>query len=146
MKIKNFFKNIWEKIKKSYYISYEFILENKIYFIIGLSSVLLFIILLFFLKWYISLLITLIIDIITILVCWKRGMFVKKKKRINETKKTKVKKIKKKTEPTYKKILRFILIFFCILFLIGLVAVGAFFTYIVATTEKFDEKKLYKTE
>lgn len=146
MKIKNFFKNILEKIKKNYYISYEFILENKIYFIIGLSSILLFIILLFFLKWYISLLITLIIDIITILVCWKRGMFVKKKKRINETKKTKVKKIKKKTEPTYKKILRFILIFFCILFLIGLVAVGAFFTYIVATTEKFDEKKLYKTE
>ena len=85
-KIKVFFKNIWEKIKKGYYLSSEFIIKNKIYFIIGLSTIILFILLLFLIKWYISLIITLIIDIIAILVCWKRGMFVKKKKRINETK------------------------------------------------------------
>lgn len=153
-KIKDFFKKLGNNIKKGYFIFYDFILENKLYFIIGISSIILFLILLIFLKWYISLIIVLICLLTTILILWKRGMFVKKK-RINEKKKVNVKKVKNKSvkkvkkdksEPTYKKVLRYVLIFFCVMFLIGLTGVGVFFTYIVTTTEKFDPNKLNKSE
>lgn len=141
MKIKKFFKNLFSKIKTVYFTSYDFILENKIYFIIGLSSLILFIILLFYLKWYFSLGITIILDLITSFIFWKRGMFVKKKK----TKKTKKSK-KIKTEPLYTKVIRYILIFFCSLFLVGLICIGIFFTYIAITTEKFNPDNLVKKE
>lgn len=150
MKIKNFFKNLWDKIKKAYFVSYDFVVENKIYFIIGLSAIVLFIILLFFLKWYISLGIVLLLTMIASFVCWKRGMFVKKKKvktKTNKVKTTKVKKVKnKKSEPLYTRIIRYVLIFLCSLFLIGLIGVGVFFTYIVVTTEKFNPDNLVKNE
>ena len=150
MKIKNFFKNLWNKIRKVYFVSYDFVVENKIYFIIGLSAIVLFIILLFFLKWYISLGIVLLLTMIASFVCWKRGMFVKKKKvktKANKVKTTKVKKVKnKKSEPLYTRIIRYVLIFFCSLFLIGLIGVGVFFTYIVVTTEKFNPDNLVKSE
>ena len=42
MKVKNLFKNIGNKIKKTYFICLDFIIENKIYFIIGISSIILF--------------------------------------------------------------------------------------------------------
>lgn len=153
-KIKDFFKKLGNNIKKGYFIFYDFVLENKLYFIIGISSIVLFLILLIFLKWYISLIIVLVCLLTTILILWKRGMFVKKK-RINEKKKANVKKVKNKSikkvkkdksEPTYKKVLRYVLIFFCVMFLIGLTGVGVFFTYIVTTTEKFDPNKLNKSE
>lgn len=150
MKIKNFFKNLWDKIRKAYFVSYDFVVENKIYFIIGLSAIVLFIILLFFLKWYISLGIVLLLTMIASFVCWKRGMFVKKKKvktKANKVKTTKVKKVKnKKSEHLYTRIIRYVLIFFCSLFLIGLIGVGVFFTYIVVTTEKFNPDNLVKSE
>ena len=150
MKIKNFFKNLWDKIRKAYFVSYDFVVENKIYFIIGLSAIVLFIILLFFLKWYISLGIVLLLTMIASFVCWKRGMFVKKKKvktKTNKVKTTKVKKVKnKKSEHLYTRIIRYVLIFFCSLFLIGLIGVGVFFTYIVVTTEKFNPDNLVKSE
>ena len=156
-KIKDFFKKTLKKIKEIYFTSYDFVTKNKWYFIIGISTIILFIILNMFLKLYISILIALLIGSVSLLLYLKRGMFVKKKTKekkktkINETKKTSVKKVKTKkkkikTEPTYKKVIRYVLIFFCVLFLIGLVGVGAFFTYIVTTTEKFNPNKLIKAE
>lgn len=50
MKVKNLFKNIGNKIKKTYFICLDFIIENKIYFIIGISSIILFIIPIIFSK------------------------------------------------------------------------------------------------
>ena len=150
-KIKNFFKKAWQKIKKIYFISFDFVVKNKWYFIIGILTIILFIVLNIFLKLYMSILIALLMGSISLLLYLKRGMFVKKKKtsakKINAVKKTKVKKVKKKkTEPTYKKVIRCILIFFCILFLIGLIGAGAFFAYIAVTTEEFNPNKLVKSE
>lgn len=154
-KIKNFLNNLKNNIKKYCSIGYKFILENKMYFIINTISILIFLILSFIIEWYFSLLIALALSEISILVVQKRGMFMKKKKEknninknnINKNKKNKTKKVKKKnSEPTYKKIIRYILIFFCIMFLIGITAVGVFFAYIVTTTEKFDPNKLKMQE
>lgn len=142
---KNFFKKIKDNIKKYYFISYDFVLKNKLYFIIGISSILLFLILLLFLKWYVSLIIAIILTTISIVVLRKRGMFMKKKKtKKNAKKKTNVKKITK--EPLYKRIFRYFLIFACVIFLICLTAGCVFITYIVTTTEPFDENKLKMKE
>ena len=101
-KIKDFFKKTLKKIKEIYFTSYDFVTKNKWYFIIGISTIILFIILNMFLKLYISILIALLIGSVSLLLYLKRGMFVKKKikekkkTKINETKKTSVKKVKTK--------------------------------------------------
>ena len=69
----------------------------------------------------------------------------KKTKIKSVNKKSNVKKVKHK-EHLGKRILRYFLIFICICFLAGLIGVGAFFTYIVTTTEDFDANKLYRAE
>lgn len=155
MKFKKFMKNIWDKIKKIYFISYDFVLSHKIYFLIGLSSILLLVILLFLTKWYISLIVTVLETLVVSFICWKRGMFVQKKK-INKNKKNNVKVVKNKTknsktkkkkdEKTIVTVLRYGLIVLCVFFLLGLISVGVFFAYIVMSTEKFNPDNLVKTE
>ena len=139
------------KISVFLFKSLDFIVKYKFHFIVGLISILLLIVGLFTIKWYIALSIVLGTDVLvyTLYILKKRGMFVKKKKKKTITKnikkKNKVKKIKTK-EHLGKRILRYFLIFMCICFLLGLMGIGAFFTYIITTTEDFDANKLYRAE
>ena len=142
-------KKIKNKICALYFKCLDFVIKFKFHFIVGLISILLFIIGFFLIKWYIALSIVIGIDIIvyTLYVLKKRGMFVKKKKvkKTKTSKKNSYKKIKHK-EHIGKRLLRYFLIFVCICFLGGLVGAGSFFVYIVTTTEDFDANKLYRAE
>lgn len=137
------------KISVFFFKSLDFIVKYKFHFIVGLISILLLIVGLFTIKWYLALSIVLGVNILvyTLYILKKRGMFVRKKNKKNVTKssKSKVKHVKTK-EHLGKRILRYFLIFMCICFLLGLIGAGAFFTYIVTTTEDFDANKLYRAE
>ena len=143
-------KKIINKISILYFKCLDFVIKYKFHFIVSLISVLLFIIGFFLIKWYFALLIVLGIDalVYTLYILKKRGMFVKKKNKKIKTKSVKKKNVKKVKQKEHigKRILRYFLIFICVCFLAGLVGVGAFFTYIVTTTEDFDANKLYRAE
>lgn len=155
-------------VKNVFFNVYDFICQYKIYYIVCLIAILIFVILSFLIKWYYSFIIAISIDVISIIVIKYRSLIMKKvndisndfkkkknlkksnsqnlKKKNTQNLKKKNKKKKVKSEPIYKRIIRYILIFCCIMFLLGLTAFGVFFAYIASTTEKFDPNKLKMQE
>lgn len=133
-------KNILRKIKK-------FILENKVNLLLGLISLVAFIIGGFALNWLISFIIVAAIDILLFIV----PMIIRKIKRrkkvsketINNPKPKKEKKVKKKSKWKWLKILLIIFFIGCILVL---AAVSVFFFFIVKNAPEFDPNELYQKE
>ena len=134
-------KKILRKIKK-------FILQNKVNLLLGLISLVAFLIGGFALNWLTSFIIVAVIDILLfigpIIIRKIKGRKRKvPKETVKSPKPKKEKKVKKKSKWKWLKILLIIFFIGCILVLI---AVSVFFFFIVKNAPEFDPNELYQKE